>query len=110
MASKLLTYFKTFTTDKLGQIFLTGAQNLDGFSKVDLEIAQFPTKVAGISVQVSMGKITGTTLAQVVDSFPLPTGAPTIKTHDVIGPELSVVLMGGPPNTAVDIQGWVYLH
>lgn len=89
---------------------MTGVHSLDGFSKVNIEIAQFPTTVPGVRAEVSMGKLTGTTVAQVVDSFPLPTRAPTIRTHDVVGPEFSVLLVGGPPNTAVGIQGWVYLH
>lgn len=110
MASRLLTFFNTFTTDNQGQIPLTGVHSLDGFSKVNIEIAQFPTTVPGVRAEVSMGKLTGTTVAQVVDSFPLPTRAPTIRTHDVVGPEFSVLLVGGPPNTAVGIQGWVYLH
>jgi hypothetical protein len=110
MASKLLTFFKTFTTDRQGQIPLTGIQSLDGFGKVNMEIAQFPTTVTGVRAEVSMGKMTGTTLAQVVDSFLLPTRAPTIKTFDVVGPELSVLLVGARPGTDVGIQGWIYLH
>jgi hypothetical protein len=110
MASRLLTFFNTFTTNNQGQISLTGIQSLDGFSKVNIEIAQFPTAVPGIRAEVSMGKLTGTTVAQVVDSFLLPTRAPTIKTLEVVGPEFNVLLLGGPPNTPVGIQGWVYLH
>lgn len=103
------TYFKTFTTDSLGQIFLTGIIDARGFDKASIEIIQFPGAVAGLTVNVDMGKISGSTLAQRIDSFPLSTAA-SIHTYDVNGPDFSVVLTGGPPNTAVAIQAWVYLH
>lgn len=108
-ATSFTTYFRTFTTDNLGQIFLTGILDERGFDKVSLEIVQFPTTVPNMVVTVDIGKISGTTLSSFVDSFPLGTAA-TIHTYDANGPDFSLVLTGGPPNTAVGIQAWVYFH
>ena len=108
-ASSFKTFFGTFTTDSLGQIFLTGIMNITGFDKVSLEIVQFPTSVTGLTVNVIMGKISGTTLSFTVESFPLPTVVNN-HTDDIVGPEYSVVLTGGPANTAVGIQAWVFAH
>jgi hypothetical protein len=106
---ELKTYFQTFKTDNLGQIFLTGILNVTAFTKVNLEIIQFPQAAVTMSVSCDMGKISGSTLAQTVGQFPLgSTGQ--IYTFNVSGPEFSVVLTGGTPNTDVPIQAWVFLN
>lgn len=104
------TYFQTRTTDNLGQIFLTGILDARGFDKVSVEIIEFPTTVSGMTVTVDEGKISGQTLSQFIDSFPLSTSSAVIHTYDVNGPDFSMVLSGGPANTPVGIQAWVYLH
>jgi hypothetical protein len=44
-----------------------------------------------------------------MELFPL--GGPIlIHSYDVMGPELNVWVTGAPPNTAVDIQAWVFLR
>ena len=106
---QLKDYFQTIKTDKLGQIFLTGPLNVQDFSKINLEIIQWPHAAVTMTVTCSMGKISGSTLAQNMGQFPLGT-AGQIHSFDVIGPEFSVVLTGGPPNTDVPIQAWVFLH
>lgn len=60
-------------------------------------------------VQSNMGKISGTTLAQTLETFPLGTSG-KIHTYDVVGPEFSLVVTGGPANATVPIQAWVFLH
>jgi hypothetical protein len=60
-------------------------------------------------VNVMMGKISGATLSSTVGSFALGTST-TIHTFNVIGPEASVVLTGGPANTVVNLQAWLFLH
>jgi hypothetical protein len=107
---QLLTFFKTFTTDAHGQIFLTGIVDIKEHRQADLEILQFPGAVPNISVSVTMGKISGSTLAQQVGSFALSSTAAAIHTFNVVGPEMSVVLTGGPANTAVNIQAWLFVH
>jgi hypothetical protein len=107
-APKLTTYFKTFTTDPLGQIFMTGIVNVAPFNTVNVEITQWPHVPVTMAVSCDMGKITGSTLAETVGQFPLGT-AGLIHTFDVIGPEFSVVLTGGPPKTKVPIQTWLFL-
>src|SRR5580692_8215717 len=106
---ELKTYFQTFKTDSLGQIFMTGILNVEAFGKVHVEIVQFPTAAVSMTVVCDMGKLSGTTLAQTIGQFPLGT-AGQIHTFDVIGPEFSLVLTGGPPNTDVPIQAWIFLH
>ena len=56
-----------------------------------------------------MGKISGSTLAQTLAQFPLGT-AGQIHSFSVTGPEFSLILTGGPPNTDVPIQAWVFLN
>lgn len=111
MATPLVkTYFKTFKTDRLGQIFMTGILNVKAYDKVSLEIVPGPGAPAlSMTVQTTMGKLSGTTLGHTVDSFPLSPKT-AIHAYDVIGPEFSVVLTGGPANTNVPIQAWVFLH
>ena len=106
---ELKTYFQTFKTDHLGQIFLTGILDVKNFDKVSVEIIQWPHTPVQMSVQCAMGKISGSTLSQLLETFPLGTTA-RIHAYDVIGPDFSVVLTGGPPNTDVPIQAWVFLH
>ena len=108
-APQLKTYFQTLKTDHLGQIFMTGILNVEAYSKVNVEIIQWPHAAVTMTVTCNMGKITGQTLAQTLATFPLGT-AGLIHTFDVVGPEFTVVLTGGPPNTDVPIQAWVFLH
>jgi hypothetical protein len=107
--TQFLTYFSTYTTDHLGQIFLTGVVKAEDYRKVDFEIIQWPPAAVSMNVQCNMGKISGETLAASVVQFPLGTAA-QIHSFDVVGPELSCVLTGGPPNTAVPLQAWLFLH
>jgi hypothetical protein len=110
MATPILnTYFQTFKTDALGQIFMTGILDVKDFNQINLEIIQFPHAAVSMTVICDIGKLSGSTLAQTVQTFPLGT-AGTIHTFNVIGPEFSVVLTGGPANTDVPIQAWVFLH
>ncbi len=106
-ATSFQTFFGTFTTDSLGQIFLTGAINVTGFDKVSFEIVS--TTVTTLTVRAEMGKLSGLTLDFTVESFPLGTAASN-HTDDAVGPEFSIVLTGGPPNVPIGIQAWVYLH
>ena len=108
-APKRIDYFKTFTTDPLGQIFMTGIVNVAPYNTVNLEIIQWPHAPVTMNVTCMMGKITGSTLAEELEQFPLGTAA-TFTAIDVIGSEFSVVLTGGPPKTKVPIQAWLFLH
>jgi hypothetical protein len=106
---KLHTYFQTFKTDALGQIFMTGPLDVGVFNSINVEIIQWPHVAVSMTVNCDIGKISGDTLAQSAAQFPLGT-AGQIHTFNVIGPEFSVVLTGGPANTDVPIQAWVFLH
>jgi len=106
---QLLTYFQSFNTDQFGQIFLSGILDIRDYKEVDLEILQSPGSVPNITVGVHMGKISGSTLSATVGSFAL-NSATVIHKFAVVGPEVSVVLTGGPPNTSVGINAWVFLH
>jgi hypothetical protein len=109
MSPKLITYFQTFETDRSGHISVTGILDVQAYSKVHLEIIQWPHAPVNMTVSCAMGKISGTTLAQSVGQFPLGTDA-VIHTFEVTGPEFSVVLTGGTPDTEVPIQAWVFLN
>jgi hypothetical protein len=57
------------------------------------------------SFEVHIGKIKGSTLAQ---AFSGPING-QIHTYDVVGPQLSLWLRGGAPNSQESVQLWVYL-
>jgi hypothetical protein len=110
MATPILhTYFQTFKTDKLGQIFLTGILDVSQFSSVHVEIIQWPHAPVNMTVNCTIGKLSGQTLGQTVAQFSLGT-AGQIHSINVTGPEFSLVLTGGPVNTDVPIQAWVFLR
>ncbi len=45
MASpQLNTYFQSYKTDNLGQIFLTGNLNVENYNSINLEIIQWPMR------------------------------------------------------------------
>lgn len=95
MASLLKKYFQEFTTDALGQFQVTGILDIKDYKRAHLEIVQHPGHVPNLRVDVYMGKLSGSTLAQVVGSFPL--GAGTIRSFEIVGPEINVWVLGGPP-------------
>jgi len=105
----LKTYFHTFKTGQGGVIDLTGILDVRHFNKVSVEIIQGPHSTVPMNVVCCMGKISGSTLGQVLAQFPLATTA-QIHAFDVIGPDFNVSLTGGPPNTDVPIEAWVFLH
>jgi len=110
MATPILkTYFQNYMTDNLGQIFLTGILSVEEFNSINVEIIQWPHAAVNMTVMCNMGKISGQTLAQTLATFPLGTSA-QIQSFNVIGPEFTVVLTGGPANTNIPIQAWVFLH
>ena len=106
---RLTTYFESFETDVHGQIFMTGPVDISEHAKVNLQITQFPHAAVTMTVNCAIGKISGSTLSQVLAAFPLGTTGP-IHSFDVIGPEFNVVLTGGPPNVTVPIQAWLFLN
>lgn len=104
------TYFSSYTFDSMGHIHLTGILNIKGFSKVSIMILEFPMFVGNMTADVTMGKISGTTLASRIASFIVPTRGPvSIRTYNIVGPELSITLFG-PANIKTNIQAWVYIQ
>ncbi|HKF42360.1 MAG TPA: hypothetical protein VKG01_04615 [Thermoanaerobaculia bacterium] len=56
--------------------------------------------------ELVIGKISGTTLAA-LSTWPLDK---QIHTFDVVGPQMVLLLKGGPPNSSENVQLWVYLR
>ncbi len=106
---ELKTYFETFKTDKFGNINLTGILDVQAFSRINVDVIQYPPTPVKMTVMCTIGKISGWTLGELVGQFPAG-AAGKIHTYEVTGPELEVSLTGGPPNTDVPIQAWVFLH
>lgn len=106
---QLKTYFQTYRTDHLGQIELTGILNIRVFDRVSLEILNHPNPIPNLTVTVALGKLSEATLGQEIDRFLLDSN-PVIHTYDVVAPELTVWVLGAPPDTDVDLQAWVFLH
>jgi hypothetical protein len=110
MAPTLTTHNQSFTTHAAGDVQVMPMTSLLGYSKVCLAIvpAQSTPAVTGVLLTVTMGKLSQWTLAQQIDSFPFDnTGQ--IHTYDVIGPQMSTALAGGPPNAALNVQAWILL-
>lgn len=107
--TKLLTYFDTYATNHLGDIWLTGILDVQAFRKVHFEILQWPHAPVHMTVTCSMGKLSGQTLGQLVGEFALGTPA-VIHSFEVIGPEFNVVLTGGPAETKVPLQAWIFMN
>jgi hypothetical protein len=103
------TYIQTFTAPNNGIIPLTGALNVESFNTINFMVRQLPNINVKMTVLCIIGKISGQTIAQTVASYPLP-NEDTIHTVPVTGPEFSITLTGAPPNTAVPIEAWVFLH
>ena len=80
-----------------------GGSSIDvsGFRKLSVRIGS----TRATSFRIAMGKISNTTLAY---PFDLPRNQ-RINTFDVVGPEMSLWLRGGPPNTTETVQLWLYL-
>jgi len=108
-STRIQNLLSSFRTDSAGNILLTGILNVEAFDKINLAIVQSSRPPVSITAVCEMGKLSGYTLAQVIGRFPVEETAHQIQTFDVIGPEFSVVLHG-PPNTEVSIQGWVFIR
>jgi hypothetical protein len=89
-------------------LFNTRTQNegpilsVAGFKKVHIQFGTTRVK----SFQLTMGKMRGTTLAPRVFVEPVDTN---IHTFDIVRPDMTLWLMGGPPNQTVTTaqQLWV---
>lgn len=80
----------------------TTAFDLTGFRKFSVMVGAASAK----SMLVYQGKISGTTL-----SFDTEVSLDEeIHTFDVVGPEGTIVLIGGPPGTSESVQFWIYLR
>ena len=78
-----------------------GVIDLSGFRRANVLIGS----TTASSFLVAIGKISGATLAQ-GNNEPIDS---KVHTYDVVGPQLTLSLMGGPPNTREKVQLWVYL-
>ncbi len=76
--------------------------DITGFRKINVRIGTTKAK----SYTVFIGKISGATLSQELNQ-PIDN---LTHTFEVTGPQLSLLLRGGPPNTHEKVQLWVYLR
>jgi hypothetical protein len=72
-----------------------------GYHRVSIRIGT--TKAT--SFMLNMGKISNTTLSRIITR----SINQQIHTFDVVGPEMVLVLVGGPPNTTESVRLWVFL-
>jgi hypothetical protein len=80
-----------------------GILDIRRFRRVNIRVGS--TKAT--SFQVFMGKISIATLSEIRLVVQPPDQR--IHTLEVVGPEMTLFLMGGPPNTQERVQLWVYL-
>jgi S-formylglutathione hydrolase FrmB len=82
----VLTYQQIYTPDQHGHIELTGIVDVKDFSNVDFQIETTPTvSDPNVLVDVTMGKLSGWTLAVQVDQYPIKDWR-QIRSYKVIGP------------------------
>lgn len=79
-----------------------GIIDVSGFRRVSIRIGS----TNATSFSLFMGKISGATLSQ---EFNQPIDN-QIHTFEVVGPEMSLHLNGGNPNSKEQVQLWVYLR
>lgn len=72
-----------------------------GYRKVHIRIGS----TSATSFSINMGKIGGATLSQITTQ-PITS---QIRTFDVVGPEMTLFLNGGPPGSTAAVQVWVFL-
>ncbi|ADW71207.1 hypothetical protein [Granulicella tundricola] len=110
MPTPLLTkYFQTFTLNAVGEISIAGILNVAAYSKINLELLGTPIAGHVMQVEVFMGVLSGQTVGGTVLQFPLTTTG-IIHSFNVVGPEMSIVITGGPPNTSLAIQAWTFMQ
>jgi hypothetical protein len=106
-APQLFQFFPPLTTDQFGNIHLTGVLDITDNKEVDLDFESLSTNMTAMRIIVQMGNFA--TVNATVGNFPL-TSDSIIHTFNVMGPQVNVSIFGGPPNTAVNIEGWVFVH
>jgi hypothetical protein len=110
MATPLLTkYFNTYNFDKNGTLQLTSIVDISTYSKVNVDVYGQSPAGHTVEVQVNMGVLGGATLGSTVLQFPLITPS-AIHTLDVVGPQMSVLLVGGPPNGSIALEAWTFFQ
>ncbi len=88
---------------------------VDAYDSVNLEIVAVHGTPPNMTVLCNMGNLSGLghfngqTLGSVVGQFPLAPFDSVIHNFSVTGPEFSVQLTGGPPNTKVNFEAWIFL-
>jgi hypothetical protein len=110
--TRLINFVDQPTTINYSQVGEAQVQ-LDPQTGGTLDIRQFRRvhirvdSTRATSIEVDMGKISNTTLAE----RRLVVQPPDQKTHtlEVVGPEMVLWLRGGPPNTQEQVKLWVYL-
>ncbi len=79
-----------------------GIIDVSGFRRVSIRIGS----TNATSFSLFIGKISGATLSQ---EFSQPIDN-QIHTFEVVGPQMSLFLKGGKPNSREEVQLWVYLR
>lgn len=79
----------------------SGPIDMSGFRRVSVMIGNTKAK----SCKIYMGKISGPTLA---GKFDVPLDH-EIHTFEVVGPQMTLWLTEGPPNSSEQVKLWVYL-
>ncbi len=95
----------TFNASGQAQIKVSPAGaviNVTGFRRVSVQVGS--THATNLRIQI--GKISGTTLSSYLYNGP---ANQQIRTYEIVGPELVLVLSGAPANSTDHVQLWVYL-
>ena len=79
-----------------------GIIDVSGYRRISIRIGSTKAK----SFSVFIGKISGATLSQ---EFNQPVDH-QIHTFEVVGPQMTLVLKGGTPNSDEKVKLWVYLR
>jgi len=111
--TRLINFVDRPTKIKYGQFGQAQVQLADPPTPEILNISEFRKasicvgSTSATSFQVYMGKISNTILSELRLTVQQPDH--NIHTLEVVGPEMTLWLIGGAPNSQEQVQLWVYL-
>jgi hypothetical protein len=112
---QLITYSRTFKADQSGIADITGILNVEAFGRVNVAVQKSPGSSPDMTLQLSMGTLSSEVVLARNFTFDVFTATDVtfgvvINSLEVVGPEVSLKLVGAPANVDVFLEGWVFLQ
>jgi hypothetical protein len=113
---QLITYSRTFKADQNGMADITGILNVEAFGRVNVTLQRSPSsspEIQQMQLVLSMGTLSSEVVQahdNVFDLWDTDLNSAVINSFEVVGPEVSLKLVGAPANVDVFLEGWVFLQ